>query len=294
MLLRHLRYLLAIAEHGNFTRAAEALHVSQPTLSLQIRQLEESLGVQLLDRSGRTVRPTDMGAVYIEQARRAMRELAAGERAIHDVQTLDRGTLRLAMTPTLTPYLSGPLVAAFHARHAGIVLHVDEMPLDSMVQALIEDRLDLGMAFSTSDAEELECQPLFKEKLAVVVRAEHPLARRRTALTPAMLHGAPMALLNASFATRSHAHAYFQAHGVAPHVAIETNTIIALLEIIRRQDIATILPRAIVTEQRWLRALRLTPPLAERIAALLYRRGSYRSAAASAFTALVRDWQPPG
>lgn len=61
MLLRHLRYLLAVAEHRNFTRAAEALHVSQPTLSQQVRQLEEQLRVQLLDRSGRSVRPTDAG-----------------------------------------------------------------------------------------------------------------------------------------------------------------------------------------------------------------------------------------
>ena len=71
MLLRHIRYLLAVADHGNFTRAAEALHVSQPTLSQQIRQFEESLGVPLLDRSGRSVRPTDAGEAYIRYARRA-------------------------------------------------------------------------------------------------------------------------------------------------------------------------------------------------------------------------------
>jgi LysR family cyn operon transcriptional activator len=69
MLLRHLRYLLAVADHGGFTRAAEAWHVSQPTLSQQIRQLEETLGVSLFDRTSRTVKPTDAGAAYIECAR---------------------------------------------------------------------------------------------------------------------------------------------------------------------------------------------------------------------------------
>ncbi|MFO5992448.1 LysR family transcriptional regulator, partial [Pseudomonas aeruginosa] len=80
MLLRHLRYLLAVAEHRNFTRAAEALHVSQPTLSQQVRQLEEQLRVQLLDRSGRSVRPTDAGELYLLHARRALRrfQLAQG------------------------------------------------------------------------------------------------------------------------------------------------------------------------------------------------------------------------
>ena len=102
MQLRLIRYLLAVAEHGNFTRAAEALHVSQPTLSQQIIQLEDILGVTLLDRSGRTVKVTDSGRVYIEHAERALRELEAGRRAIHDVQDLARGELRLATTPTFT------------------------------------------------------------------------------------------------------------------------------------------------------------------------------------------------
>lgn len=96
MLLRHVRYLLAVAEHGNFTRTAEALHVSQPTLSLQVRQLGDRLRVQLLDRSGRTVRPTDAGEAYLRCARSALRELEAGRRAVHEVQDLSHGSLRIA------------------------------------------------------------------------------------------------------------------------------------------------------------------------------------------------------
>ncbi len=114
--LRHLRYLIAVAERGNFTRAAEDLHISQPTLSQQIRQLERAVGVQLLDRTGRTVQLTDAGAVYTEHARRALRDLDAAERAVHDVQDLSRGHLRLGVTPTFTAYLIGPLVAELHTR----------------------------------------------------------------------------------------------------------------------------------------------------------------------------------
>jgi len=77
---RSLRYLLAVAEHHNFTRAAEALYVLQPTLSQQIKQLGESLDVQLLDRSGRTVRLTDVGEVYLRHARRTLGELDAAKR----------------------------------------------------------------------------------------------------------------------------------------------------------------------------------------------------------------------
>jgi len=86
MLLRHIRYLQAVAEHQNFTRAAEALHVSQPTLSQQIRQLEDLLQVQLLDRSGRTVRVTDAGEAYLRHARRALQDLDAGRRRTQDAR----------------------------------------------------------------------------------------------------------------------------------------------------------------------------------------------------------------
>src|ERR1700743_3958141 len=116
MLLRHIRYFLAVTEHQNFTRAAEALHVSQPTLSQQIKQLEDALGAQLLDRSGRGVRLTDAGEAYVQYARRALQDLDAGRRAVHDVQELTRGDLRLAVTPSFTAYLAGPLVERFNAR----------------------------------------------------------------------------------------------------------------------------------------------------------------------------------
>lgn len=91
MLLRHIRYFLAVAEQGNFTRAAEALHVSQPTLSQQIKQLEDTLGAPLFDRSGRAVRLTDAGEAWMRYARLALQDLDAGARAIHDVATLERG-----------------------------------------------------------------------------------------------------------------------------------------------------------------------------------------------------------
>lgn len=135
MLLRHIRYLLAVAEHRNFTRAAEALHVSQPTLSQQIKQLEDVLGAPLFDRSGRTVRLTDAGEAYVRYARLALQDLEAAKRAMHDVQDLTRGSLRLAMTPTFTAYLIGPLLARFNSLYPGLTLSVEEMTQDQIGRA---------------------------------------------------------------------------------------------------------------------------------------------------------------
>src|SRR6266403_2163640 len=105
MLLPSVRYLKAVADHGSFTRAAAALHVSQPALSQQIRQLEGRMGAQLLDRSGRTVRPTDVGEAYLRHVRRALDELEVGGRAIRDVQDLSSGALRLGFTPSFAIYI---------------------------------------------------------------------------------------------------------------------------------------------------------------------------------------------
>jgi LysR family cyn operon transcriptional activator len=289
MLLRHLRYLLAVAEHHNFTRAAEALHVSQPTLSLQIKQLEELLQVQLLDRSGRRVRPTDVGEVYLQYARNALRELEAGRRAIHDVQSLSRGSLRIAMTPTFSTYLIGPLIERFSTSSPGILLNIREMSQNEMELVLAEDGLDLGIAFSKVDSPEIACQPLFAEKLTIMVGISHPRANQGGTMTLAELQAESLALLTGDFITRQLINSFFRAQGIAPHISIEANSIGAIVEIIRRGNLVTILPHLIAHEHERLCPILLDPPLPYRTAALLRRKGAYETAAARAFTAILQS-----
>ncbi|TGB15804.1 transcriptional regulator CynR, partial [Streptomyces palmae] len=242
--LRHLRYLLAVAEHGNFTRAAEELHISQPTLSQQIKQLERTLGVQLLDRTGRAVRLTDAGAVYTDHARRALRDLAAAERAVHDVQNLARGHLRLGATPTFSAYLIGPLTAELHAHHLGIRLSLTEMTQDRVEAALLADDLDIGIAFTGAHLPGITPTPLFTETLSLVT------ATQRSPVRPApvpvrALDDMQLALLSGDFATRTHVDAYLTRHRAAPRIAVEANSIQALTEIVQRTPLATVLPDAI-------------------------------------------------
>ncbi|GHC44019.1 transcriptional regulator CynR [Streptomyces cinnamoneus] len=286
--LRHLRYLLAVAEHGNFTRAAEDLHISQPTLSQQIKQLERTLGVQLLDRTGRTVRLTDAGAVYTDHARRALRDLAAAERAVHDVQDLSHGHLRLGVTPTFTAYLVGPLTAELHARHPGIGLTLAELTQDRIEAALLADDLDLGIAFAGPHPPGIAATSLFTESLSLVT-GTHPTRTPPEPLPARALKDRQLALLSSDFATRGHIDAYFSGQRVAPRIAVEANSIQALTEIVRRTPLATVLPDAITHDHPHLTPVPLDPPLPTRTVALLRREGSYRSAAAQAFTRLTHD-----
>jgi len=287
MLLRHLRYLLAVADHGGFTRAAEALHVSQPTLSQQIRQLEESLGVDLFDRTSRSVKPTDAGQAYIECARRVLVELEAGKRALHDVKDLSRGSLRLAMTPTFMAYLVGPLVRDYVARYPGIHLEIFELSMDDIEAGLADDSLDIAIAFTPVRNPDIECIPAFVETLGVMVGREHPLYDSSLVLSPNDIAQLDFALLAPGYITRVSVDEYFRQHGITPKVQIEVNSVSTLLEVIRHAPLATMLPEAIATEDRALRRLRVESEAPQRGAALLRRKNNYHSAAAVAFMNLA-------
>jgi LysR family cyn operon transcriptional activator len=293
MLLRHIRYFLAVAEHGGFTRAAAALHVSQPALSQQIRQLEETLGAELFDRSGRNTRLTDAGTAYLQHARRALLDLEAGKRALHDVRDLSRGSLRLGVMPTLASCLVGPLAASFHRRHPGISLSIREMPQELMETMLGDDQLDLGIAFDQARSPEVESTPLLAETLALVVGREHTHARRRSMALRA-LDRESLVLLSGEFATREQIDRCCREHAVRPHVAIEANAVDAVLEIVRRTRLATLLPAAVATGKDDLHAISLRPALLERTAVLLQRKGAYQAAATQAFAELALVWGRQG
>jgi LysR family transcriptional regulator, cyn operon transcriptional activator len=290
MLVRPLRYLKAVADHGSFTRAAAALHVSQPALSQQIRELEERMGVQLLDRSGRTVRPTDVGEAYLRHVQRALDELEVGGRAIRDVQDLSSGALRLGFTPLFAIYLLGPLIRRYRDRFPGIVLTITEMAQEEMELALGADALDLGLAFSDVLAEDVEWLPLHTEKMSLIVGQGHPAANSDREMDTAALAAEPLALLGPTFATRAMVDRYLRSVGVHPHVAVEANSIAAIVEMVRRAGLATILPEVVAQEQMGLCVVRLAPAIDSLRVALLQRRGGYRSAASRAFVAVAQDY----
>lgn len=287
MLLRHLRYLLAVADQGGFTRAAEMLHVSQPTLSQQIRQLEESLGVSLFDRTSRTVKPTDAGEAYIECARRVLVELEAGKRALHDVKDLSRGTLRLAMTPTFMAYLVGPLVRDYLARYPNIHLEIFELSMDEIEAGLADDSLDIAIAFDQVRSTDIESIPAFTETLGLMVGWDHPLYEHQDALSAEEVARLEFALLTPDYITRTCIDEYFTQAQITPKVVIEVNSVNTLLEVVRHTAIATILPEPIATQDRALRRLSMLGAAPERGAALLRRNNNYHSAASLAFVELV-------
>ena len=291
---RSLQYLLAIAEYRSFTRAAEALHVSQPSLSQQIKQLEESLQSQLLDRSRRTVRLTDAGKIYLRRARRAWGELDAGIRAIHDVQNLSSGSLRLGWNP-ITDYLTCSLLVKFNSLYPGITVTTLEMPQDDIEIAVAEDRIDVGIAFSKplppkARSSEIETKMLFEEIYCLAVGNAHPRAGQKGPLSALQLGKESLVLLNTNFALRRHIDRYCIEQDITPRIAIETNSLSVLLKMIQLGLLATVLPSSIIHMQRAIYPIMVSPELPRKAITVISRKIGYKSPACLAFTALASDW----
>ena len=291
---RSLRYLMAVAEYQSFTRAAEALYVSQPTLSQQIKQLEDLLDVQLLDRTGRNVRLTAAGEVYLQHARRALVELDAGSRAISELHDLSRGSLRLGMTP-ISDYLATPLLDLFNGRYPGITVSTLEMPQSDIEAALAEDRVDIGIAFgsassSTVFSAEIDTHIMFIESLSLAVGKSHRLAGQVSPLSGEVLEQEPLVLFRSDYALRRHINQYCIEQNIVPRVAMEATSLSVIIEMVRRGRLATLLPETITHSQHGLHAIPLQPGLPRHTITLICRKGAYKSPACLAFGELAGEW----
>jgi len=283
-MLRPLRYVLTVAELKNFTRAAEMLHVSQPALSQQIRQLERELGGALFDRSGRMVTLTEFGRAYIEHARQALDHLEAGKRALHDVRDLSRGLLRFAYTPTFAEYLIGPALRRFHAAYPSIAIHATELPHDEIESGLERDALDLGIGFTDVRSNDIDAVPLFAERMGLLVATGHALARRRRrVVTSDQWQNLPLAMLSPDFVVRRFADAYFRANQIGPLVMLQANAVGTVLRLVKHGRLATVMPSAVLREHRGIVEVPVEPPLPQRTVAVLQRRHGPRTLAANAF-----------
>ncbi len=291
MELRHLRYFLAVAESLHFTRAAEGLHVSQPTLSSQIKELEGELGSPLFDRIGRSVRLTEAGALFRQHALRALREIEAGRGAVADLQGMRRGTLRVGVTHSFSTALIPRAVAEFRRLHPGVGVVIDQTSGRAIEQALVAGTLDLGIAYAPIEALGVVAETLFEEEVVLVVATSHPLAGRPS-VTLGDLDRLPMVLISPEFSTRRLIDERLKAARVAPEVAVEMNDIDSLLEIVRLGAGATVLSRRALNDARGLRLIEIVGPRMTRTAALLWSRDAYRTTAAIAFARIIRDSSP--
>ena len=293
MELRQIRYFLSVAETEHLTQSAQALCITQSTLSHGLRQLESELGSPLFDRIGRGLKLSQAGLAFRAYAARALQELEAGRMALTDMAGLQAGTLTIGVIPTFLTQLVPDVVAAFNRAYPGVRVVVRDLRSGQIEDQLIAGQLDMGIAFHPATREEIEVEPLFDERLHLVVHHKHALAQRRTLRMDA-LAGVPLALLPASFATRRLIDDAFALARTKPLVPVEMESVDALLLACQDGALATIAAeRAAQSTGENMRAILLTAPGSTRRAGILWRKEASRSAAAREFAAMLHPAAAP-
>lgn len=201
MTLDQLRIFCAVADHLHFTRAAEALRLSQPAVSSAIAMLEQTHGLHLFNRIGRRIELTQDGAAFLAEAKAVLMRVAAAEQTLRDLSGLRRGRLTLFASQTIASYWLPPPVADFAGRYPGIELTVAVGNTAQTAQAVVEGEADLGFAEGPVDDPRLAVRSLPGDRLVLVAAPGHPLAAR-TAIDPADLLEAQWVLREKGSGTR--------------------------------------------------------------------------------------------
>jgi len=288
MELRHLRYFVAVAECLSFTRAAERVHVTQSTLSHQIRQLEEQIGQVLFDRIGKKVVTTEAGQLFLAYASRALKEVDAGIAMLRPTAGDLTGEVRVGSTHTFNIGLIPECVALFLARHPTVKICVEELPADEIGVRLRSGALDIGIAYRPTGATELAFEPLYNEEMVLVVGNTHPLAKRRR-IRMVELHQQALVLLPPRFTTRTMLDECFAACGAEPSVVAEMSTVAPMIGLVQRAPVGTIVSaNAIAAEVAGLRTVPIESPTPIRTPGLLWRAEGAKAPALQAFAVIVR------
>lgn len=179
MTLQQLQYIVALDDHRHFVKAAAACFATQPTLTMQLRKLEQEMQVTLFDRRTQPIRPTELGASVIAQARVVLRETGQLSALVNELHTGLSGSFRIAVIPTLAPYLLPLFLPGFAAAHPDVRLEVDERRTTRILKALRRGELDLGILVSPVDPGEFEEVPLFQERFFAYLPKGHVLWKKR-------------------------------------------------------------------------------------------------------------------
>lgn len=249
--LRHLRYFLAVADTQNFTRAAERLGVSQPSVSQQIKDLEAALGVALFRRLGKRLQLTEAGAGFRANAAVVVRKLEEACGAVGAAARGQSGHVEVGVVPAVhMAWLPGAL-ARMAVEHPEVTVAVHELAARTVETEVEAGRMDLGFGLLTYGSPNLAYEPLLGQRLALVVRGGHPLATRRS-ISVRELQGAPLVLLPGSFDMRHAIDELFARARVRPRVLFEISTVCATLATVVRSGIPTVLTPIVLVGREWL------------------------------------------
>ena len=243
--IRHLRYFLAVAQTENFTRAAERLQISQPSISQQINQLERELRTPLFRRVGKRVFLTEAGATFRKGAETVLRKLDDARDSVNDIAGLVSGRVDVGVIPALHLGWIPPALAHLARDYPGVTLGVQELASSEVETEIEAGRLDLGLGLMTSNSPNIRYQRLVSEPFSLIVCDTSKFAGRNE-INLKELQDERLMLLPDSFDMRRAADEILSHARVRPRVMFEIDSISALLSSVVRTGVPTLLPAIVL------------------------------------------------
>lgn len=278
---RLLEYFLAVSEELHFTRAAEKLGISQPTLSHQIRLLEHELGAPLFYRSGKKTILTQAGQILLGHAHRVINEIKLARQEINELSGLQRGKLRIGCSGN---HLLTDALVAFHRLYPGIELTVTELATEETRDGLLHNQLDVGVVFLPLFDEQLAYRPLYDEELVLAISSSHEYATCSN-ITIQQLANLPLVLFPQKFLVRQMIDSACAELEIQLNPVMELSTLESQLHMAEQNVGGTILPKSygktVVSDK--VAIIPLADPAPRKKVGLVYRKETLESSIISAF-----------
>ncbi|MDG2914830.1 DNA-binding transcriptional regulator OxyR [Bisgaard Taxon 10/6] len=276
MNIRDLEYLVSLAEFKHFRRAADACNVSQPTLSGQIRKLEDELGITLLERTSRKVLFTQSGLLLVEQAKQVLREVKLLKEMASNQGKDMTGPLHIGVIPTVGPYLLPYIMPVLKEEFPELELFLYEAQTNQLVDQLETGRLDCAILAAVAETEPFIQVPLFNEKMLVAVSETHSWAKEKN-IPLDHLKGMEVLMLDDGHCLRDQALGYCFAAGARENAHFQATSLEMLRNMIAANAGITLMPELAVLNEGQRQGVKYIPcvdPEPQRTITLIYRPGS--------------------
>jgi LysR family transcriptional regulator, cyn operon transcriptional activator len=287
MELRQLKYFTSSAEMLNFTEAAKSLFISQSTLSQQIKQLEEELGILLFDRIGKTVRLTEAGKLFLPYARQTIIDAESGKQIIEDLKELMVGEMRVGATYGLSALLIQTIIV-FSKKYPQIKIIVEFGTSEELLEKLKAAKIDFLLSFlQIQNRKLLESQTLFTSPLSLVFHSSHQLTSQKS-VGLKDLENIPLALPGKGFNTRKFLDEVFEKRQIKANVKMELNDINNLLNLVETGNWCTIMTVAAMKGRSNLKTIPIKNLNNNIQASITWLKDAYRKKAVIVFTEMMK------
>ncbi|MBP1994104.1 LysR family transcriptional regulator [Paenibacillus eucommiae] len=287
MEIRQLEYFMAICQELHFTRASVNLGVTQPTLSHQIKALEDEIGILLFDRIGKKTMLTEAGLILLKHCRNVFNSLESAREEIAELQEIKQGSLSIgALTGELNQLVS-KLLVDFHQRYPQIKLKV--VGSDDLIERVIQNEIDFGLTILPVHDERITTVPLYEENLYLTVSSNHPLANREK-IDLEEITGLPFIVFPKNHKCRQQIEIAFQLLGISLKPIIETDAPETIISLIEAQAGVSILSKTLINiwNNDNIKIIKIENPSIRRQIGLIYHKEKYMGFAAREFINVLK------